>query len=105
MNNAFMREGRGGDCAGGGGAAAPGVAGWLGLATTPTFALMALWIGATGDQPDVLCASSHGALSLNGMAVMYALMSIFHVGAVANVALQPKDPHTPTAMRCPPVSV
>ena len=39
-------------CAGGG-PAAPGVAGWLGLAAAPTFALMALWTGFFSGTPDM----------------------------------------------------
>lgn len=67
-----------GGCAGSGQAAAPGAADWLGLAAAPTFALMALWTAMSSGQPDVLCTSMHGASPLNGMALMYALMSAFH---------------------------
>jgi hypothetical protein len=67
---------------GSGHAAAPGAAGWLGLslslAAAPTFALMALWTVMSGGQPDMLCMSMHDASPLNGMALMYALMSAFH---------------------------
>ena len=66
-----------GTCAGGG-SAASGAARWLGLAAAPTFALMALWTGFCGGQPDTLCMSMQGASPLNGMALMYALMSVFH---------------------------
>ncbi len=55
-------------------------AGWLGLAAAPTFAVMALLTG-TGDGPiDMPCSAAHGALPLSGMALMYALMSVFHSG-------------------------
>jgi hypothetical protein len=55
--------------------------GWLGLAAAPTFALMALWNGISRDGPiDMLCSTAHGASPLSGMAVMYALMSVFHSG-------------------------
>jgi hypothetical protein len=57
--------------------AAPGGSGWLSLGAAPMFALMALWTGLFG-QPDGLCRSVPDALSLNGMALMYTLMSIFH---------------------------
>jgi hypothetical protein len=57
--------------------AAPGSAGLLSLGAAPVFALMALWTGMFA-QPDMLCMSTHGASSLNGMALMYTLMSIFH---------------------------
>lgn len=54
--------------------------GWLHLAAAPTFAAMALVTATTGDDPaHVLCqATSHGWLSLDGMAFMYLLMAIFH---------------------------
>ncbi len=64
-------------CAGRGGAA-PGVIGLLGFAAAPTFALMASWTCWSGGQPDMLCMSMHETSPFNGMAVMYALMSIFH---------------------------
>lgn len=65
-----------GICAGSG-SAASGLADWLGLAAAPTFALMALLTGVFGGQPDMLCAASPS--QLNGMVVMYLLMSAFHV--------------------------
>jgi hypothetical protein len=64
-------------CAGGG-PAVPGAARWLGLAAAPTFALMALWTGFFCGQPDMLCMGMRDASPLNGMALMYALMSAFH---------------------------
>jgi hypothetical protein len=64
-------------CAGGG-PAAPGLAGWLALAAAPTFALMALWTGLVGGQPDMLCMAMQDASPMKGMAAMYALMSAFH---------------------------
>ena len=67
-----------GGCVGSGHAAAPGAAGWLGLAAAPTFGLMMLWTVMSSGQPDMLCMSMHDASPLNGMALMYALMSIFH---------------------------
>src|SRR5262249_26403702 len=65
-------------CVGSGHAAAPGAAGWLGLAATPTFALMVLSTVMSSGQPHMLCMSMHDATPLNSMALMYALMSIFH---------------------------
>ena len=62
---------------GSGSMAAPRGAGLLSLGAAPVFALMALWTGLF-DQPDMLCMSMHGASSLNGMALMYTLMSVFH---------------------------
>jgi hypothetical protein len=65
-------------CAGPG--RASGVAGWLGLAATPTFAAMALWTGLLSGQPDTLCMAMPGASPLGGMTAMYLLMGAFHVG-------------------------
>jgi hypothetical protein len=60
-------------------AAALGAADWLSLAAAPTFAIMALLTVALGGGPaDMLCAAK-GASPLSGMAVMYALMSAFHL--------------------------
>ena len=50
---------------------------WLGLAATPTFAVMALLSGV-GGTPDILCSATQPASPLNEMAVMYLLMSAFH---------------------------
>jgi hypothetical protein len=69
---------------GGGHAAAPGAAGWLGLrlslAAAPTFGLMGLWTIMSSGQPGMLCMSMYDASPFNGMALMYALMSVFHAG-------------------------
>jgi hypothetical protein len=64
-------------CAGGG-RAASGAAGWLGLAAAPTFAVMALWTGFFSGQPDVPCMAMQGSSPMNGMTLMYLLMSAFH---------------------------
>jgi hypothetical protein len=50
---------------------------WLGLAASPTFALMA-WISAN-DVQAMICASGSGVLPIGGMAWMYLLMSVFHL--------------------------
>jgi hypothetical protein len=60
--------------------AASRLARWLGLAATPTFAIMAALTAAFSGQADMLCAASHG-LSLGGMVPMYLLMSAFHAAA------------------------
>ncbi|MGA2493512.1 MAG: hypothetical protein ABSF67_11235 [Roseiarcus sp.] len=60
------------------GAAASAAANALALAAAPTFALLALWTAFAGDRSDMLCMGMHDASSLNGMALMYALMSAFH---------------------------
>ena len=54
---------------------------WLGLAATPTFAVMALLTAAfSGGPADMFCSAGHG-LSLGGMVPMYLLMSAFHSAA------------------------
>ncbi|WDZ80523.1 hypothetical protein PWG15_22335 (plasmid) [Ensifer adhaerens] len=51
----------------------------LALAASPTFALMALSVGAWGtDVGQMLCAGEPG-LQIGGMAAMYVLMSVFHL--------------------------
>ena len=55
------------------------VARWLGLAATPTFAVMAALTAVLGGPADMLCGG-HG-LSLGGMVPMYLLMSAFHSAA------------------------
>ena len=53
----------------------------LGLAATPTFAIMAVLTAVIDGGPaDMLCAAGHG-LSLGGMVSMYLLMSAFHSAA------------------------
>lgn len=60
------------------GAAAAGMAEWLCLAAAPTFAVMALLTFVLeGSQPDAICSAQ--GLPLSGMALMYALMSAFHL--------------------------
>jgi hypothetical protein len=65
-------------CAGRGHAAS-GLAGWLGLAAAPTFALMALWTAFFSGQPDMLCMAMQDSSPVSGMTVMYMLMSALHV--------------------------
>jgi len=62
----------------GGGRAASGAAGRLGLAAAPTFAIMALWTSLFSGQPDMMCMAMQGSSPMNGMTVMYLLMSVFH---------------------------
>ncbi|MDH7973346.1 hypothetical protein QH494_14245 [Sphingomonas sp. AR_OL41] len=53
-------------------------AGWLGIAASPVFAIMALLTARYGNGPaDLLCSALTG-WPLGGMAPMYALMSLFH---------------------------
>jgi hypothetical protein len=58
-------------------AAAPGAAGWLGLAAAPTFAAMAL-LTALSAGGDMICSAGTGGSPLSGMLPMYLLMSAFH---------------------------
>lgn len=59
------------------GAAAAAAKG-LALAAAPTFAAMALWTGLFSGRPDMPCMGAQDASPLNGMALMYALMSVLH---------------------------
>jgi hypothetical protein len=54
------------------------LAGWLGLAAAPTFALMA-WISAVGSADMAMCSAASAFVPINDMALMYLLMSLFHV--------------------------
>jgi len=61
-----------------------GIADWLCLAATPTFALMALLSCLQGGDGAMLCmgtpeASPLAGLPLTGMPAMYLLMSAFHL--------------------------
>lgn len=61
------------------GAAFFGAADWLCLAAAPTFAIMALLTAVFGGGPaDALCSAAPDASPLNGMVLMYLLMSAFH---------------------------
>ena len=53
---------------------------WLGLAATPTFAVMALLNSIHGEGSlDAFCSMAHGGSLLSGMVPMYALMGLFHL--------------------------
>jgi hypothetical protein len=60
-------------------AASRGAADWLGLAAAPTFALMAL-VTTIGGEPQLLCSAAHLGSRLDGIVVMYLLMSAFDSG-------------------------
>ena len=57
---------------------ARGAAGWLALAASPTFALMA-WIAANDAHPIAFCSAGSSILPIDGMTAMYVLMSLFHL--------------------------
>lgn len=61
-----------------GGSVALGAGDILSLAGAPTFALMALLTGLLDAGPPDICSAAHHASPLNGMIVMYGLMSAFH---------------------------
>ena len=69
-------------------AAAPGAAGWLGLAAAPTFAVMALLTCVPGGDADMMCSAAHGVSPLSGIGVyrnVAVLMSAFwHASAMAS---------------------
>lgn len=54
------------------------MADWLGLAAAPTFALMA-GISAAGSPGTMMCSAVPTFVPINDMALMYLLMSLFHV--------------------------
>lgn len=51
--------------------------GWLRLAAAPTFAIMALLTATTGEM-NMHCSATPDASPIDGMALMYLLMSAFH---------------------------
>lgn len=55
-----------------------GAAEWLHLIAAPTFAVMALVTGMSGDGTTAMLCSQE-ASPLGSMAAMYALMSAFHL--------------------------
>ena len=64
---------------------------WLGLAATPTFAVMALLTAMLGSGPaDMLCSGGHGSL-VGGMVPMYLLMSAFHSAAWLRLISELRD--------------
>jgi hypothetical protein len=81
MTEAYHANSTGGaSCDDEGAAAALGIAKWLCLAATPTFAIMALLTGILGGGAlDVLCSAAYEASPLTGMVAMYLLMSVFHL--------------------------
>ena len=60
-----------------GGRSSGKAAGVLALAASPAFALMAIVTGVFGGGAVPMCPMA-GASPLNGMALMYLLMSVFH---------------------------
>jgi hypothetical protein len=78
MGNTLISNAGGGGATRGDAAGTP-AASLLSLAAAPTFVVMALWSGIATGPAEMMCSSGGSALSPNGMALMYALMSVFHV--------------------------
>lgn len=57
---------------------ARGAAGWLAIAASPTFALMALFAPHDAHRM-ALCTSGPSLLPIDSMTAMYLLMSLFHL--------------------------
>ena len=53
---------------------------WLSLAAAPVFSALALAATLSGGPADALCTVSREASSLGGMAPMYAVMAVLHLG-------------------------
>lgn len=67
--------------------AVPAPGGWLALAATPTFAVMALLTAVPdGDAYPMTCLGEAGASPLHGMTAMYLLMAVFHAAPWLNLA-------------------
>jgi hypothetical protein len=67
---------------------------WLALAATPTFAVMALLTSILGgDSMALLCSAGHGS-PLDGMMLMYLLMSAFHSAPWLKLISSRRTAHT-----------
>lgn len=70
-------------------------AGRLGLAAAPTFALMA-WISAVGAPGMTMCSAASAFAPINDMALMYVLMSLFHLSPwMKLLSARSQRPNTP----------
>ncbi len=72
---------------------ARGAAGWLALAASPTFALMA-WIAANDAPSMAFCSFGSSILPIDGMTAMYLLMSVFHLSPWLKLASGRPQTHT-----------
>jgi hypothetical protein len=69
--------------------------GGLGLAAAPTFALMA-WISAGGSPGMTMCSAASTFVPINDMALMYVLMSLFHLSPwMKLLSARSQRPNTP----------
>ena len=69
-----------------------GATGWLALAASPTFALMA-WIAASDASPMALCSAGPAILPIHGMTAMNLLMSLFHLSPWLTLASDRRCAH------------
>jgi hypothetical protein len=70
-------------------------AGRIGLAAAPTFALMA-WISAVGSPGMTMCSAASAFVPINDMALMYLLMSLFHLSPwMKLLSARSQRPNTP----------
>jgi hypothetical protein len=67
-------------------------AGWLGLGAAPAFAVMALLTGLLGGGPMAMICSAVPGVPVDGMALMYALMCVFHLGPWLTLATRRSVP-------------
>lgn len=75
------------------GSAPATAAGWLALAASPIFALMA-WVAAGNAPRNTLCSAGPGLLPVDGMTTMYLLMSVFHLSPWLKLASRNPRPRT-----------
>lgn len=68
-------------------------AGWLGLAASPAFALMA-WSSVGDAAQALICSSASGLPPITGMTWMYLLMSLFHLPPWLKLASRRPRPNT-----------
>lgn len=81
------------------GGAALGAADILSLAASPVFAIMALLTAVHGPRAaDLICAATDVALPLNGMTLMYLLMSAFHCAPWLRLAAARPCPVLPSCV-------
>ncbi|TYC52356.1 hypothetical protein FMN50_18600 [Rhodobacterales bacterium] len=77
--------------------ATSGLAAWLGLAASPTFAFMAL-VSATDAHEMATCLPVETP-AVNGMALMYLLMSLFHAPSWLKLAAGAGPYRIPTKVK------
>jgi hypothetical protein len=71
---------------------AHGAARWLGLAAAPTFALLAVVTGISGDGAnEILCAAAQHASPLGGMVSMYLVMAAVHAAPWLKLIANPRS--------------